>query len=32
MAANSVGLARAKVRAALLTHTPRPHNYNLHHH
>lgn len=32
MAANSVALARPEVRAALLTHTQRPHKSNLHHH
>lgn len=32
MAANTVGLAWAKVHAALLTHTWRPHSSNLHHH
>ncbi len=32
MAANSVGLAWAKVCAALLTYAWRPHNSSLHHH
>lgn len=32
MAANAVGLAGAKVGAALLTHTMRPRNSHLHRH